>query len=378
MTAEEHPPLDMNLHLPSLTVAGFRGIEELSLPRMGRVTLLTGKNAVGKTTVLEAVQVYSAQDRLPILRQILTNREEFSIEQDREVGDVDWSALFWGRHLSRPTSISIGPSHQPDELTIRATKETGGQASLFPDSPTHVPFQTLQVAFRNYSQSISFHSRDSIRHLAPDESRRFPRHISQFGETGVPPQIKNTTLGPGMPSNQVISRFWDQVLTLGEEGAAVDSLRPILGRQIVDAVMTLGESRRSRGTRVLVSLRSGEPRVPLRSLGDGAVRLFGVALALANSRDGFLLIDEAENGIHHSVQKDYWRIILETAQRNNVQVMATTHSWDCVRGFAQAAVESTDVDGVLIRLERDEGGLYAIEYPEEELAIAAEQGIEVR
>ena len=79
--------------------------------------------------------------------------------------------------------------------------------------------------------------------------------------------------------------------------------------------------------------------MPLRSLGDGAVRLFGVALALANSQGGFLLIDEAENGIHHTIQRDFWRMVLLTAQANNVQVFATTHSWDCVVGFAQAAVE---------------------------------------
>ena len=64
----------------------------------------------------------------------------------------------------------------------------------------------------------------------------------------------------------------------------------------------------------------------LRSLGDGAVRLFGVALALANSQGGFLLIDEAENGIHHTIQRDFWRMVLLTAQENNVQVFATTHS----------------------------------------------------
>ena len=50
--------------------------------------------------------------------------------------------------------------------------------------------------------------------------------------------------------------------------------------------------------------------MPLRSLGDGAVRLFGVALALANSQGGFLLIDEAENGIHYSLQRDFWRMVL--------------------------------------------------------------------
>ena len=130
--------------------------------------------------------------------------------------------------------------------------------------------------------------------------------------------------------------------------------------------------------RVIVRLERHDRPVPLKSLGDGAVRLFGVALALANSRGGFLLIDEAENGIHHTVQHDLWKMILRTAHTNDVQVLATTHSWDCVRGFAYAVSEYKDAAGVLIRLDRDDRGLRAVEYSEEDLKIAADQGIEVR
>jgi len=101
-------------------------------------------------------------------------------------------------------------------------------------------------------------------------------------------------------------------------------------------------------------------------------------LALANSHNGFLVIDEAENGIHYTAQRDFWRLLLRTAQRNNVQVLATTHSWDCVAGFARAACELDDVEGVLVRLEEDEDGLRAVEYTESDLAVAAEQRIEVR
>ena len=128
----------------------------------------------------------------------------------------------------------------------------------------------------------------------------------------------------------------------------------------------------------MVKLKSYGVPVPLKSLGDGALRIFGIALALANSRDGFLLIDEAENGIHHTVQRDYWRMILRSAHENNVQVIATTHSWDCVRGFAQAAVENEEAEGLLVRLSRQHGELRAVEYSEKNLMTAAEQGIEVR
>ena len=125
-------------------------------------------------------------------------------------------------------------------------------------------------------------------------------------------------------------------------------------------------------------MRSQDGPVPLKSLGDGAVRLFGVALALANSQDGLLTIDEAENGIHHSVQYDFWKMVLQTAKENRVQVLATTHGWDCVAGFAQAAAEAEAGESALLRLERDAGGIRAVEYSKDDLKVAAEQGIEVR
>ena len=152
-------------------------------------------------------------------------------------------------------------------------------------------------------------------------------------------------------------------------GAEVDRIG-VIGDDVRE-----GEGDRLRG---IVRLKSYERPVPLRSLGEGAQRLFDVGLGLANSRDGFLLIDEAENGIHHTVQRDYWRMVFQTAHESNVQVFATTHSWDCVRGFAQAAGENEDVEGVLVRLEKEEDGLRAVRYSERRLKIAAEQRIEVR
>ena len=108
------------------------------------------------------------------------------------------------------------------------------------------------------------------------------------------------------------------------------------------------------------------------------MRTFAVALALAKSTNGFLLIDEAENGIHHSIQAKFWNMVLQTAERNNVQVIATTHSWDCVVGFAEAANELEDVEGLLVRLERPPAGLRPITYDESRLKNIAKHGIEVR
>ncbi len=208
--------------------------------------------------------------------------------------------------------------------------------------------------------------------FAFDDAEDFitPRNLDK-----LPSVIKGVFIETEGIPEEMIAQLWGGVALTDSEDFAMDNLNEVFGLD-VQRIAVFGDNPHNR--RISVKLRGRDEPVPLRALGDGAVKLFTVALALANCGDGFVLIDEAENGIHYSVQRSYWQMVLKIASANNVQVVATTHSWDCVRGFAQAASDSTDVDGVLIRLERDEAGLYAVEYPEEELAIAAEQGIEVR
>ena len=174
--------------------------------------------------------------------------------------------------------------------------------------------------------------------------------------------------------------LWNDVALTPHEELMREALQLGLGSTVKRVAMLLdAESRFSPlGQRAVVLLQGHNRPVPLKSLGDGAARFFCIALALANSSNGFLLIDEAENGVHYSVQKDFWSMILKVANRNCVQVLATTHSGDCIRGFAQAAQELGRGSGVLVRLDKENGHIRAVEYSEDELSVATEQGIEVR
>jgi AAA15 family ATPase/GTPase len=58
-----------------------------------------------------------------------------------------------------------------------------------------------------------------------------------------------------------------------------------------------------------------------------------------NAKDGLLLIDEFENGMHHTVQTDVWRAVFRLARSLNTQVVATSHSWDSIEAFQKAASE---------------------------------------
>jgi ABC-type cobalamin/Fe3+-siderophores transport system ATPase subunit len=380
------------LHLPDLSIQGFRGIDDLSIPRLGRVTLLAGKNAVGKTTVLEAVRVFASRGEYEVLSDILTRRDEISVVEDEDGvsrSEPDWPALFHGRTLSSATHFTMRSGRRVlivKEDRVKPKEATRiGRLVFGIEEDDHV--RVLRVTFDDQQWALPMlfeHDVSGYSVLSLDRSpwrSRSPwkRRARSLLNEPLPPQLTCNSLGPGILTNADLARFWDTVAPTSDDERATRALRLVLGER-VERVLVIGNGTSAhRGERQAVVKQWNSNRsVPLKSFGDGALRLYGVALALAYSNNGVLLIDEVENGIHHSLQQDYWRMVLQAALQNNVQVLATTHSWDCVRGFAAEAAANDGVEGVLIRLDRDEDSIRAIEYSEAELAIAARQNIEVR
>ncbi len=364
------------LHLPSLSIRGFRGIGELDIPRLGRVTLLAGKNGVGKTATLEAVQIYASRGLERVLFALLRNHEEFALavdEDDDRKFAPDPAALFHGRDVPPSSHIEIGPKGASDggNLKIKAVVPSEEQLALleelYRDMTPDALKWVMEVSFANRKRTIPW---DFVRRI------RYRRFVDDQEE--LPSGMSCRSLGPGLPSNNEISELWDKVALTDDEDRAVQALNLVLEGGADRVTMIGDDDRRTYGRRVVVKLRGRDKRVPLRSLGDGATRLLGAALALAGSRNGFLVIDEVENGIHHSVHDDFWRMVLRTAAENDVQILAATHSFDCVRGFARAAVDSPGCEGVLVRLEKEDERTRAVVYSESALETAAEQGIEVR
>ena len=118
--------------------------------------------------------------------------------------------------------------------------------------------------------------------------------------------------------------------------------------------------------------------VPLTYMGEGLGYVLSWQLAIMTANNGTVLIDEFENGLHYAALVDAWKAVGAAARQSNVQVFATTHSWECVLAAHRAFAESDEDEFRLHRLERRDGEVVALTYDQEQLDTAIEFNFEVR
>ena len=140
---------------------------------------------------------------------------------------------------------------------------------------------------------------------------------------------------------------------------------------------------------LMAVMRNGET-FPVGGLGAGARHMMAIIsrLARAPSDEGkkpIFLADEIDEGLHRTVHADFWRLLIREAVIRNVQIFATTHSWDSAYGFAIAGLESADWAARYFRLEvgvdrevHDRRKTFVVEYSPSELKTALEKRFDPR
>lgn len=371
----------MSLKIESITLERFRVFRELTIHGLGRVNLITGKNNTGKSSVLEGLRLLANDATPDVIYDILRYREENieEAEEERHPADLDnlfqVSGLFHGFPLlsEDPDPIAISTTSgksSPMNMTIRLD-----WLSEQPDSDGEYRLLPLGKSDPDGIAALIVETQDITKAHRLDRFGRYlhPMHRARF-ESSNGTRMSCIFVSPySGESTGALGPLWDKIALSDREKDVVEGLR-IIDPQI-SAVSMVGSTRR-KPTAIVRTDNIARP-IPLRSFGDGLNRLFGIILSLVNARGGLLLVDEFENGLHHTVQLDVWRTIFRLAQALDIQVFATSHSWDAVEAFQKAAAEAPE-EGVLIRLARRGEDIIPTVLSENELAIATRDEIEVR
>jgi len=337
----------------SFHIKNFRCFRDLKLDSLERVNLIAGQNNVGKTALLEAIFLLLNLDDPP--QAVKTSWRTLNPADPNS--EMIVGSLFHNYDLSIPIELS-GENTEGgmSSLRISADKSQISQIEI-----SHRQKREMRLEYQGENgQAGSW----SIR-IAPGED------ISGGGNrmTAFSP-IVFIQMGSHSPHEDV-NRF-SNLKVVGRQSEILSILQLLEPR--LQQLEILGP-----GFPLVVYGDVGIGRLlPISVMGEGMNRLLAIALAIVEAQHGVVLIDEVENGVHYSVMSKVWTAIAQAARAADVQIFATTHSWECICAAHQAFSDSGQYDFRLHRLDRIDDDIRAVSYSQEMLGTAIKTGLEVR
>jgi hypothetical protein len=339
----------------SATIENFRGIERLSVEGLGRVNLIIGKNNSGKTALMEALCALGAEGGAA---EVLSFTQALRMPHGRE-GDLEgfWRPFFRGGELERGFTVQAKRT-DGTEIRLSMHQLLGSHA---------VSHSAGGRRSGNWTLAYDVQTQGKVERF--ELSKRSDEIIyPASGKTGL------VWLGTGPPTLEGLISELSNLKLQGRDGEVRDLLRWLDER--IDGLEILSPT----GERASVFFRvSGEPiMLPMEAMGEGVQRCLEVGTLVATEGVSFVAVDEIENGLHHSALKSVWNWLAEVSASRGIQIVATTHSEECVQAACQAFTELGDNGLKVIRLDRREHETVAQVYDRDLVAAAERMDIEIR
>ena len=363
-------------------VRNFRGLRKLDIDSLSRVNLIAGKNNVGKTALLEALWLHSGPNA-PRLGAVVNDFRGLQNPNMREVFhgifrnfDPDAGIELiasgdWGRN-DRLLHISLAKSDRSQvtftDVGAAELQRRGITPGISNDRIVMEYIDENSESFESDAWMIGAHMGGSMQSIGIEErqAKIENRSVAFYLRSLHRP---NPTEDAERFSNLLVTR----------RHRKVESMM----KRVEPRLQSLSVTAHAPAPTIHAELEGQERLLPMPLLGDGITRLLSLALAIGSSTaEGItlILIDEIENGLHHSVMQSVWSGIAQFAREFDVQIFATTHSWECIHAAHKAFSEDELYDFRLHRLDRigDDDDIKAVTYDQETLEAALEMEFEVR
>ncbi len=348
-------------------VKNFRCFSGLHLKDLSRVNLIAGKNNSGKTALLEAIHLHSYPRDCSLPFKINVSR---GINEEKK---FDSDSCLWLFH------DKDGESEIEFRGQLQSTEERLLQMWFMDSVALEERFPELSSKIRQVPRS-PFGGGDGLLMLHAQAKEWDTYTIADPHSTGLG-SIGSSILpwdGPSLflPSSgrspEEDTTAFSDLEQSNRQDEILPSLRILEPRLQRLAILLLAERPVIHGH---IGLSS---QVPVQFMGEGIRRLLSILLAIHQAKGGNVLIDEIENGLHHSVMVQVWQAIADAARRADAQVFATTHSYECIQAANQAFAASQPYDLGLFRLDRMDGDIRVVAYNRNTLNTSIDMSLEVR
>ena len=346
--------------LEELRIWNYRVFKELKVDQLARINLIAGSSNTGKTSLLESIFLLAGGKA-----EMALNGHVSRIELEpgaRSVGSNFWRPFFTDLDMRKSIEIeALHSVHGRLALTISSGRQEVSEILVdVSDRASATSMSDEHTLFFEYSPPCG----ESV--------------ISHIREAGT--RIRGEQPDLDIPFRAVIAL--SRIQQSQEEARRLANLRRqkrehllLEALRIIEPNLQSIEENSASGTPMIWGDIGLSELVPLAIMGDGMSHIARLILAISAAGDGIVLVDEVENGIHHSVLPKVWRVIDTASKQLNVQIFATTHSRECVQAAKGSLAED---DFRLHRLEATDDGNRCITYDPESIAAALDFNLEVR
>ncbi len=299
--------------IQDFVVNSYRGIESLNLEGLNKINIFVGPNNCGKTSILEAIILSGLFDDVDLLVDTLISRYHgFSPEHFESIFPVGRKPVICLKSRMYG-SDNVLHTHLLYEKGQRINKdESAIRSNIF------------ELRFLYGYEGVNEEKQDKF----------FVRF--EEGEDAYKVEIgksSDNVLELHIPCKFVsFSRFESAARLINDIDKILDrNLRQELISilKIFDDKITNFEIVGKDRTIKLFKENQDTP-LTLYDYGNGMYKAFFIATSALLSKDGILLVDEIEAGIHSKALKNFLEKLLAVCVANNVQVFMTMHSLESI------------------------------------------------
>lgn len=350
----------------------FRGFEEAQLSGLSRINVLTGLNGSGKTSILEAAFLISGGANASLAASLYGFRGDrgFSAEFDKPF-----------RNLFRNLDPTITPtitasasalftSRNRRELSIKPIYSVGKGRTTTEESST-----LTGVVFQFSGPSGKRTSRWGWNLVKDKAKKARSADITVLGGPPVknPDHIFAQFVSPYV--REIAQQDHDMVTQLVTEKRTEELVKVLkLIEPSLTNLLPLTEER----IPVIYADIGQKNLLPISLLGTGLSNCMRIILPCLIRKNATILVDEFEDGLHHSLFVPIIGAVFDLARRNNNQLFISTHSAEFLTRLLQVVDESKSDDVSFYRLARKGIRGTISKYEPAEAASLLESNIDLR